>query len=79
MLFALLLDTGVRDGEALGLRHDDIAIAENQVTVVPRQNDNRPARIPHRDPRPRSGRRRLRRRRALTREVKCGRGEPASI
>ncbi|MEV6655014.1 tyrosine-type recombinase/integrase [Streptomyces sp. NPDC051219] len=41
MLFALLLDTGVRIGEALGLRHDDIAIAERQVTVVPRQNDNR--------------------------------------
>lgn len=41
LLFALLLDTGVRIGEALGLRHDDIAIAERQVTVVPRQNDNR--------------------------------------
>ena len=41
LLFALLLDTGVRIGEALGLRHDDLAIAERQVTVVPRQNDNR--------------------------------------
>lgn len=41
LLFALLLDTGVRIGEALGLRHDDIAIAERQVTVVPRLNDNR--------------------------------------
>ncbi|MGX1668605.1 tyrosine-type recombinase/integrase [Streptomyces sp. NPDC055400] len=41
LLFALLLDTGVRIGEALGLRHDDIAIAEKQVMVVPRQNDNR--------------------------------------
>ncbi|MCY0946553.1 tyrosine-type recombinase/integrase [Streptomyces antarcticus] len=41
LLFALLLDTGVRIGEALGLRHDDIEIAEKQVTVVPRQNDNR--------------------------------------
>ncbi|MFJ7265044.1 tyrosine-type recombinase/integrase [Streptomyces globosus] len=41
LLFALLLDTGVRIGEALGLRHDDIAIAERQVSVVPRQNDNR--------------------------------------
>jgi len=40
LLFALLLDTGVRIGEALGLRHDDIAIADKQVTVVPRQNDN---------------------------------------
>ncbi|MFI6084209.1 tyrosine-type recombinase/integrase [Streptomyces sp. NPDC051217] len=41
LLFALLLDTGVRIGEALGLRHDDIAIAERQVAVVPRHNDNR--------------------------------------
>jgi integrase len=41
LLFALMLDTGVRVGEALGLRHDDIAIAEKQVTVVPRHNDNR--------------------------------------
>ena len=40
LLFALLLDTGIRIGEALGLRHDDIAIADRQVTVVPRQNDN---------------------------------------
>jgi site-specific recombinase XerD len=41
LLFALMLDTGVRIGEALGMRHDDIAIAEKQVMVVPRQNDNR--------------------------------------
>lgn len=41
LLFALLLDTGVRIGEALGLRHDDLAIAERQVTVEPRLNDNR--------------------------------------
>jgi integrase len=41
LLFALMLDTGVRIGEALGLRHNDIAIAEKQVTVVPRHNDNR--------------------------------------
>jgi site-specific recombinase XerD len=41
LLFALLLDTGVRIGEALGLRHDDVAIAEGQVTVMPRHNDNR--------------------------------------
>lgn len=32
---------GVRIGEALGLRHDDLAIAERQVTVEPRLNDNR--------------------------------------
>lgn len=40
-LFALLLDTGIRIGEALGLRHDDLAIAERQVRVIPRRNDNR--------------------------------------
>jgi site-specific recombinase XerD len=41
LLFALLLDTGVRIGEALGLRHEDLAIAERQVSIVPRDNDNR--------------------------------------
>jgi integrase/recombinase XerD len=41
LLFALLLDTGIRIGEALGLRHEDLAIAEREVSVVPRRNDNR--------------------------------------
>ena len=41
LLFALLLDTGVRIGEALGLRHEDIDIAGRTVDVVPRVNDNR--------------------------------------
>lgn len=41
LLFALLLDTGVRIGEALGLRHDDLGVAERTVTVTPRDNDNR--------------------------------------
>jgi len=41
LLFALLLDTGVRIGEALGLRHEDLLIAERQVIVMPRSNDNR--------------------------------------
>jgi site-specific recombinase XerD len=40
LLFALLLDCGVRVGEALGLRHEDMAIAERQIVVVPRCNDN---------------------------------------
>lgn len=40
-LFALLLDTGVRIGEALGLRHEDLAIAERAVAIVPRDNENR--------------------------------------
>jgi len=37
---AVLYDTGMRIGEALGLRHEDIAVAERQLTVVPRPNDN---------------------------------------
>lgn len=41
LLFALLLDCGVRIGEALGLRHEDVEIAERTVTVTPRANDNR--------------------------------------
>ena len=41
LLFALLLDTGVRIGEALGLRHEDLDIAEPQVAVIARDNDNR--------------------------------------
>jgi integrase/recombinase XerD len=41
LLFALLLDCGVRIGEALGLRHEDMGIAERSVTVIPRRNDNR--------------------------------------
>jgi site-specific recombinase XerD len=40
-LFALLHETGMRIGEALGLRHADIAAAKREVTVVPRNNANR--------------------------------------
>lgn len=39
-LFALLYDTGMRIGEALGLRHEDLSAAEREVAVVPRDNDN---------------------------------------
>ncbi|MGB6165386.1 MAG: site-specific integrase [Pseudonocardiaceae bacterium] len=39
-LFALLYDSGVRIGEALGLRHEDLAAAEREVTIWPRVNDN---------------------------------------
>jgi site-specific recombinase XerD len=39
-LFAMIWETGVRIGEALGLRHEDLAAAEREVTVVPRDNDN---------------------------------------
>lgn len=41
LLFAVLLDTGMRIGEALGLRHEDLHLAERQVVVMPRRNDNR--------------------------------------
>lgn len=40
LLFAVLYDTGMRIGEALGLRHDDIAAAERELTVLPRINAN---------------------------------------
>jgi integrase/recombinase XerD len=39
-----------RIGEALGLRHEDLAAAECEVAVVPRDNDNR-ARSKSREPR----------------------------
>ncbi len=39
-LWALLWETGVRIGEALGLRHTDIAVAAREVTIVSRVNDN---------------------------------------
>ena len=40
-LFALLWETGIRIGEALGLRHEDLAAAEGELAVIPRANDNR--------------------------------------
>lgn len=41
LLWALLWDTGIRIGEALGLRHEDVAAAEGELPVAPRSNDNR--------------------------------------
>jgi len=38
--FALLHESGCRAGEALGLRHEDIAAAESEVSIVPRENAN---------------------------------------
>jgi len=38
--FALLYDSGCRAGEALGLRHEDIAVSESEVSIVPRENAN---------------------------------------
>jgi len=40
LLFAVLYDTGMRVGEALGLRHDDLAAAEREVRITVRVNDN---------------------------------------
>jgi integrase/recombinase XerD len=36
----VLYDTGMRVGEALGLRHEDVAAAEREITVAPRVNAN---------------------------------------
>jgi integrase/recombinase XerD len=36
--FAVLHETGCRAGEALGLRHEDIAAAEREVSIVAREN-----------------------------------------
>jgi integrase/recombinase XerD len=38
--FAALHETGCRAGEVLGLRHEDIAAAEREISVVPRENAN---------------------------------------
>jgi site-specific recombinase XerD len=40
LLFATLHDAGIRVGEALGLRHEGLAVAEQELTVRPRRNDN---------------------------------------
>ncbi len=40
LLFAVLYETGMRVGEALGLRHEDVAAAEREITVAPRFNAN---------------------------------------
>ena len=38
--FALLHESGCRAGEVLGLRHEDIAAAEQEISIVPRENAN---------------------------------------
>jgi len=38
--FAVLHETGCRAGEVLGLRHEDIAAAEREITIVARENAN---------------------------------------
>src|SRR5919197_2947545 len=39
LLFAVLYDSGRRIGEALGLRHEDLAAAERELTVCRRVNE----------------------------------------
>lgn len=41
LLFAVLQQTGMRVGEALGLRHEDWSAADRTVAVALRENDNR--------------------------------------
>ena len=44
--FALLHETGCRAGEALGLRHEDIAAAEREISVVPQgERERRPGQV----------------------------------
>ncbi len=38
--FALMHETGCRAGEVLGLRHEDVAAAECEISIVPRENAN---------------------------------------
>src|ERR1022692_4195113 len=38
--FAVLHESGCRAGEVLGLRHEDIAAAECEISIVPRENAN---------------------------------------
>ena len=40
LLWALLWDSGIRIGEALGARHEDLAVSERELTVTQRVNDN---------------------------------------
>jgi len=43
-LLALLFETGMRIGQALGLRHEDIKPEDNEVRIVPRDNNANGAR-----------------------------------
>ncbi len=50
LLLQLLRDSGLRIGEALGLRHSDLSVSRREVLVVPRTNENG-ARVKHSKPR----------------------------
>jgi integrase/recombinase XerD len=46
-LFALLFHTGMRIGQALGLRHEDVVSWENRIEIVPREDNANRARGKH--------------------------------
>jgi site-specific recombinase XerD len=49
-LVSLLYETGMRIGQALGLRHEDIQSWDNVIRIVPRDNNSNGARAKTRDP-----------------------------
>ncbi|HEY1348990.1 MAG TPA: tyrosine-type recombinase/integrase [Ktedonobacteraceae bacterium] len=48
-LFTLLYSTGMRIGQALGLRHEDINVEDGEISIVPRENNANEARAKTRD------------------------------
>ena len=44
LLFAILADTGMRIGQLLGLRHEDIQTFDNAIKIIPRENNKNGAR-----------------------------------
>lgn len=48
-LFTLLYSTGMRIGQALGLRHEDINVEDGEIYIVPRNNNINEARAKTRD------------------------------
>jgi integrase/recombinase XerD len=48
-LVSLLYDTGMRIGQAIGLRHEDIRIEDQAIRIVPREDNSNGARAKTRD------------------------------
>jgi len=49
-LMALLFSTGIRVGQALGLKHEDISVEERTIEIVPREENTNGARAKARSP-----------------------------
>jgi integrase len=49
-LLTLLSETGLRIGQALGLRHEDLKPEDNELTIVPREDNTNGARAKRRTP-----------------------------